>query len=592
MKITRWERGSNLEVEGKVVYSASAINNSQSQFCSHTRHTYKPRKGGQEDGANGVGGGGSHSQSEQEGVVTQCKALSSANQCLALPTSAGTRHISTNRRLERRLKSPVESSKVKKQDRCKGLLLFKELKTMNQMQCIKQVEQQAFESGLEEIKKGREFSPRGRGLSPFLDQESLLSAQISRQASSFFSPSVAGVVFITAGLVSRALRHVRARTLSRDRTNETSSASGVQDSHTMYGQQVLKMLCCYGFSNETWNMTLYWWMQCFWITKATLSVWITLILITISAIPVSLDNLQQRGGGGGGGGGGGQGGQGGQEDSFSGANLAVQDEHFSDGFEIICGGAVSYVMYRRHYLNKPQTLNDKCSNQDSSCYIDDSTLRKGVVEPPFRPQLQPCNRPRHRVLLPVQFSSDGALHFNKPLKHAILTTPASLHILNKLQLGYLHSLLQTMKAFPFLTPGHSDLESSTANCRECAKQGRALSPNSVLAAERKLGALSVMQHVVFLTHACARLSLISGYIHILELRTRSTIAQLCRYPYTRTDRSFGHVVPYFGLTLVETRLHKTNKDDLAHLILVPFDWAGSRLHETRALNSTLHHAAY
>nr|CAD7589358.1 unnamed protein product [Timema genevievae] len=153
------------------------------------------------------------------------------------------------------------------------------------------------------------------------------------------------------------------------------------------------------------------------------------------------------------------------------------------------------------------------------------------------------------------FSSDGALHFNKPLKHAILTTPASLHILNKLQLGYLHSLLQTMKAFPFLTPGHSDLESSTANCRECAKQGRALSPNSVLAAERKLGALSVMQHVVFLTHACARLSLISGYIHILEPRTRSTIAQLCRYPYTRTDRSFGHVVPYFGLTLVETRLY-------------------------------------
>nr|CAD7433603.1 unnamed protein product [Timema monikensis] len=53
--------------------------------------------------------------------------------------------------------------------------------------------------------------------------------------------------------------------------------------------------CCYGFSNETWNMTLYWWMQCFWITKATLSVWITLILITtISAIPVSLHNLQQR----------------------------------------------------------------------------------------------------------------------------------------------------------------------------------------------------------------------------------------------------------------------------------------------------------
>nr|CAD7461757.1 unnamed protein product [Timema tahoe] len=162
------------------------------------------------------------------------------------------------------------------------------------------------------------------------------------------------------------------------------------------------------------------------------------------------------------------------------------------------------------------------------------------------------------------FSSDGALHFNKPLKHAILTTPASLHILNKLQLGYLHSLLQTMKAFPFLTPGHSDLESSTANCRECAKQGRALSPNSVLAAERKLGALSVMQHVVFLTHACARLSLISGYIHILELRTRSTIAQLCRYPYTRTDRSFGHV-ELGGLNLEEVNPHLSGERVENHL---------------------------
>ncbi|XP_049834063.1 skin secretory protein xP2-like isoform X2 [Schistocerca gregaria] len=38
-------------------------------------------------------------------------------------------------------------------------------------------------------------------------------------------------------------------------------------------------------------------------------------------------------------------------------------------------GAVSFVMYRRRYLNKPQTLNDKCSNPDSSGYIDDSTLR-------------------------------------------------------------------------------------------------------------------------------------------------------------------------------------------------------------------------
>lgn len=38
-------------------------------------------------------------------------------------------------------------------------------------------------------------------------------------------------------------------------------------------------------------------------------------------------------------------------------------------------GAVSFVLYRRRFLNKPQTLNDKCSNPDSSGYIDDSTLR-------------------------------------------------------------------------------------------------------------------------------------------------------------------------------------------------------------------------
>ena len=41
-------------------------------------------------------------------------------------------------------------------------------------------------------------------------------------------------------------------------------------------------------------------------------------------------------------------------------------------------GAVSFVLYRRRFLNKPQTLNDKCSNPDSSGYIDDSTLRVSV----------------------------------------------------------------------------------------------------------------------------------------------------------------------------------------------------------------------
>lgn len=34
-----------------------------------------------------------------------------------------------------------------------------------------------------------------------------------------------------------------------------------------------------------------------------------------------------------------------------------------------------YVIYRRRLWNKPQTLSDKCSNADSSGYIDDSTIR-------------------------------------------------------------------------------------------------------------------------------------------------------------------------------------------------------------------------
>lgn len=38
-------------------------------------------------------------------------------------------------------------------------------------------------------------------------------------------------------------------------------------------------------------------------------------------------------------------------------------------------GSTGFVLYRRRYLNKPQTLNDKCSNPDSSGYLDDSTVR-------------------------------------------------------------------------------------------------------------------------------------------------------------------------------------------------------------------------
>uniref|UniRef100_A0A1B6CWI1 Uncharacterized protein n=1 Tax=Clastoptera arizonana TaxID=38151 RepID=A0A1B6CWI1_9HEMI len=50
---------------------------------------------------------------------------------------------------------------------------------------------------------------------------------------------------------------------------------------------------------------------------------------------------------------------------------------------VILGGimaAGSYVFYRHRYWNKPQTLSDKCSNADSSGYIDDSTLRENSEE--------------------------------------------------------------------------------------------------------------------------------------------------------------------------------------------------------------------
>ncbi|XP_011309226.1 uncharacterized protein [Fopius arisanus] len=44
-------------------------------------------------------------------------------------------------------------------------------------------------------------------------------------------------------------------------------------------------------------------------------------------------------------------------------------------------GSIGFVMYRKKYLNPPQTLNsDKCSNPDSSGYIDDSTIRDNSEE--------------------------------------------------------------------------------------------------------------------------------------------------------------------------------------------------------------------
>lgn len=42
-------------------------------------------------------------------------------------------------------------------------------------------------------------------------------------------------------------------------------------------------------------------------------------------------------------------------------------------------GSTAFILYRRRYLNKPQTLNDKCSNPDSSGYLDDSTIRVSII---------------------------------------------------------------------------------------------------------------------------------------------------------------------------------------------------------------------
>ncbi|XP_065219262.1 type-2 histone deacetylase 1 [Planococcus citri] len=43
-------------------------------------------------------------------------------------------------------------------------------------------------------------------------------------------------------------------------------------------------------------------------------------------------------------------------------------------------GMVSVMLYRRYHWNKPQTLSDKCSNADSTGYIDDSTLKENSEE--------------------------------------------------------------------------------------------------------------------------------------------------------------------------------------------------------------------
>ncbi|KAJ8950402.1 hypothetical protein NQ314_007942, partial [Rhamnusium bicolor] len=45
---------------------------------------------------------------------------------------------------------------------------------------------------------------------------------------------------------------------------------------------------------------------------------------------------------------------------------------------IICG--VSYFLYRNRGFNRPQVLNDRCSNPDSSGYIDDASVRDNSEE--------------------------------------------------------------------------------------------------------------------------------------------------------------------------------------------------------------------
>ncbi|CAH0562036.1 unnamed protein product [Brassicogethes aeneus] len=45
---------------------------------------------------------------------------------------------------------------------------------------------------------------------------------------------------------------------------------------------------------------------------------------------------------------------------------------------LICG--VSYFLYRNRSFNRPQVLNDRCSNPDSSGYIDDASVRDNSEE--------------------------------------------------------------------------------------------------------------------------------------------------------------------------------------------------------------------
>ncbi|KAJ8955392.1 hypothetical protein NQ318_003490 [Aromia moschata] len=45
---------------------------------------------------------------------------------------------------------------------------------------------------------------------------------------------------------------------------------------------------------------------------------------------------------------------------------------------LICG--ISYFLYHSRGFNRPQVLNDRCSNPDSSGYIDDASVRDNSEE--------------------------------------------------------------------------------------------------------------------------------------------------------------------------------------------------------------------
>lgn len=51
------------------------------------------------------------------------------------------------------------------------------------------------------------------------------------------------------------------------------------------------------------------------------------------------------------------------------------------GCVVIVGviSGVSYLIYRNQGFNRPQVLNDRCSNPDSSGYIDDASVRVSLL---------------------------------------------------------------------------------------------------------------------------------------------------------------------------------------------------------------------